>query len=372
MIEAECVMNKTALILQPNYLSDIDSWHGHIPFAFDLIKHIKPKVFVELGTHKGDSYLAFCQAVKSFQTNTKCFAVDTWQGEEHAGHYDESIYHDLRNYHDDFYSDFSTLLKITFDEALSEFDDSSVDLLHIDGLHTYGAVAHDFETWLPKMSSTGVVLFHDICVRDRGFGVWKLWDDIKLKFPSFEFYHSHGLGILAVGADIPSWIESLSQLESEQRLSTQKEYEVLGRSVWSYSLHRKYKKLSTEHTHAQEVVAERDAQLSDLTRQLESLGEEHEHAQSIVAERDAQLSDLTRHLESLGEEHEHAQSIVAERDAQLSDLTRHLESLGEEHEHAQSIVAERDAQLANIYSHMNKSWLGKWFMRRMDKNETTN
>ena len=309
-------MDKRIKFMHPRYLSDIDSWHGHIPFAFDLIKHIKPKVFVELGTHKGDSYLAFCQAVKSFQTNTKCFAVDTWQGEEHAGHYDESIYHELRNYHDDFYSEFSTLLKMTFDEALSKFDDASLDLLHIDGLHTYEAVLHDYETWLPKMSSSGVILFHDICVRDRGFGVWKLWDELKLKFPSFEFYHSHGLGILATGADILSWIESLSQLESEQRLSTQKKYEVLGRSVWSYSLHRKY--------------------------------------------------------ETLGKEYAHAQSVVAERDEQLSELTTQLESLGEEHDHAQSVVAERDAQLAKIYSYMNKSWLGKWFMRRMVKNETAN
>jgi hypothetical protein len=134
------------------------------------------------------------------QLDATCIAVDTWMGDEHAGFYDDSIYGNLRAYQQSMYRDFSHMLRMTFDEALSHIPDGSVDLLHLDGRHFYEDIKHDYETWKPKLSERGIVLFHDTQVRERNFGVWKFWAELRDHYPSFEFEHQHGLGVLGVGS----------------------------------------------------------------------------------------------------------------------------------------------------------------------------
>ena len=128
-------------------------------------------MFVELGTHTGYSFAAFCQAVHELRFETKCFAVDTWRGDEHAGFYGEEVFDDLKKYIESRYGNFARLIRSTFDEALDHFDDGTIDLLHIDGRHFFEDVSYDYRTWQGKLAPNAVVLFHDINVRERGFGV---------------------------------------------------------------------------------------------------------------------------------------------------------------------------------------------------------
>ena len=187
----------TTASFTPNSLQFPSAWLGHLPFAAWVIQEISPKIFVELGTHSGNSYFSFCQSVFEAGISTKCNAVDTWKGDENAGQYDEEIYVKVNAHHQERYAGFSRLLRMTFDDAVTCFADESIELLHIDGLHTYEAVRHDFETWLPKLAPGAVVMFHDTNVRERDFGVWKLWEELQARYSyNLEFVHSHGLGVL--------------------------------------------------------------------------------------------------------------------------------------------------------------------------------
>ncbi|MBT5983979.1 MAG: class I SAM-dependent methyltransferase [Thiotrichales bacterium] len=173
------------------------AWVGHTPFAYWLVASLKPKTLVELGTHGGGSYFSFCQSVVDNKLDTKTYAIDTWTGEKQAGFYSESLFKKVMDFNIEHFDNFSTLMKMTFDEALNEFDDNSVDLLHIDGFHSYEAVSNDFRTWYPKLSKEAIVLFHDTHEIKPGFGVHQFWDELKKEHleQCFEFKHSHGLGM---------------------------------------------------------------------------------------------------------------------------------------------------------------------------------
>jgi lipopolysaccharide biosynthesis protein len=203
---------------EPERLVQFEHWAGHIPFAFWLVNALKPKVLVELGTHRGNSYCAFCQAIKATRLECRAFAVDTWAGDMHMAP-ESGLLSELQSHHDPRYASFSTLLQKTFDEARPIFEPGTVDVLHIDGTHTYESVQHDFETWLPALSDRGIVLFHDTNVHRDDYGVWKLWSEVSLNRPHFDFFHSYGLGVLGVGESFPEKVRSLFDLAGKQGLA---------------------------------------------------------------------------------------------------------------------------------------------------------
>ena len=208
------------------------AWLEHGPFAFWLIDAIRPKTFVELGSHNGFSYFCVCQAVRQLGLGTACYAIDSWQGDDHAGFYGEDVFAAVSAVHEQQYSDISTLMRCYFSEALPHFTDGSIDLLHIDGRHGYEDVLEDFSTWAPKLSPRGVVLFHDTNVLERDFGVWRLWAVLREQYPSFEFVHGHGLGVLALGPEIPEGLKPLVFASETERAVIQRSYARLGRAIF--------------------------------------------------------------------------------------------------------------------------------------------
>lgn len=224
-------LNHPIIFSTPARLTRHSFWQEHIPFGMLLMQLLKPRLLVELGTHYGDSYCAFCQAVKELALPTRCYAVDNWQGDEHIPAYNSEVLDGLRAHHDPRYSGFSCLVQSDFDAARGNFADGTIDLLHLDGTHTYEAVKHDFQSWLPKLSSRGVALFHDTNVLDRDYGVRQFFDEVKQVYPHFEFLHGYGLGVLAVGVEQPEEFLSLLNAVSEEQAAFRQLFFQLGQRL---------------------------------------------------------------------------------------------------------------------------------------------
>ncbi|MCX6632272.1 MAG: class I SAM-dependent methyltransferase [Candidatus Solibacter sp.] len=220
-------LNFEPLYYRPHGAGD---WSGHVPFAYDLVAALRPSLIVELGTHYGESYFTFCQAIVECGVACRAFAVDTWRGDPHTGAYGEAVLREVSAHNQQHYASFSTLLRTFFDEALEHFPGASIDLLHIDGLHTYEAVRHDFETWFPKVSAGGIVLLHDTRSRRNDFGVWRLWDELRRTYESFEFPHSCGLGVIRKpdGHGAPSGLATLLFQNEEQAEALRRFYLICG------------------------------------------------------------------------------------------------------------------------------------------------
>jgi|SRR5579859_1954160 len=216
----------------PEHLCE-SAWIEHAPFAYWLIDAHRPSLLVELGTHWGYSFFAFCQAVQNLGLSARCVAVDTWRGDDQAGHYGEEVFESVNGYNEAHYSAFASLMRTTFDAAAPSFADRSIDLVHIDGRHAYENVSHDFAVWLPKLSSRGIVVFHDVNERKNDFDVWRLWSELREKYRHFEFEHGHGLGIIAVGDEIGPRLRALFDADVDGPLSLQirQAYARLGAAV---------------------------------------------------------------------------------------------------------------------------------------------
>jgi len=364
------ILSNQAVFQLPERIVQPHSWVFHIPFAFYLVDIIKPKTIVELGIHSGNSYFAFCQAVKQSNCNTVCFGIDHWKGDKHAGNYDEEIFNDVHTYNQDHYSDFSYLIKKDFDDALTDFSDFSIDLLHIDGLHTYERVKHDFESWLPKLSKNAIVLLHDVNVRRDDFGVWKFFDELSKEYYNTVFNFGYGLGLIYIGNDIDN--ESINNFLKDIEDGNKYLFRLLGERI-SYiaryndltSQYENEKKQTSAFQHKIEFLEnESKKNLEEKDKQIDQLNELNK---SLTEEKDKQIDQLNELNKSLTEEkdkqinqlNELNKSLTEEKDKQIDQLNNDLITTTNEYNQsvnkAKEIINSQQTTYNNLLSQIEKS-----------------
>ncbi|MGG7463947.1 class I SAM-dependent methyltransferase [Plantibacter sp. YIM 135347] len=252
----------------------LSAWLEHASFAFWLVDAIRPRRYVELGTHLGFSFFTVSEAVARAGSNTECFAIDSWQGDEHAGFYGDEIFDGVAATTAEHYSRTTTLVRSRFSDAVDRFEDASIDLILIDGRHRYEDAKADFETYLPKLTDDAVVLFHDTRERANGFGVWRLWEELEAAHPdrTFEFHHEHGLGVLALGPRAGTRLEGFFRAGRTDGDAIREDYSALGHRVAEAFQEREtIRKQSDRIRELERMSAELEERLTDAQDAIEAM-----------------------------------------------------------------------------------------------------
>lgn len=319
---------------EPDRLVPPAAWVGHLPFAFWLMDVLRPRLLVELGVHTGNSYCGFCQAVAALALPTQCYGVDTWRGDPQAGFYGGEVLADLRAWHDPRYAGFSRLIQSTFDEARAHFPDGAIDLLHIDGYHTYEAAAHDISSWQAALSRRAIVLFHDINVRERDFGVWRLWQELSATRPHFTFLHGNGLGVLAMGQVDSAPLDWLFSARDREAVAIRALFSRLGGML----------EARLAEAESQQLAAARDALALERDALANRVQEHQGEIDALVAEvvaRDRRLAAKQQELEAAADHYQAAlQAMHAQAETYAASQNATVERL---HGLAATASAERSA-----------------------------
>jgi len=145
-------------------------WHHPRQAALSkrLTKHIKNGLIVEIGVFGGVSLLNIAE--QCMTNGTRMVGIDPWElTVPNDGHGKKlsnyrfmkgnlvdarnnliKICKELKYDHISLIKDFSHL-------AVGTFEDATIDLLYIDGEHTYNAVKMDLELWFSKMKQNSVI-----------------------------------------------------------------------------------------------------------------------------------------------------------------------------------------------------------------------
>ena len=325
-------------------------WEGHRDFAYDLLQFVRPERLVELGSQYGCSLFTFCQAVRDFKLDTEINAVDMWSGDIGAEITGEEVYALVQKTAATYYPEVNLhLFQMCFDDARPNFADNSIDILHIDGGHTFEDVEHDFTTWLPKLKENGIVLFHDV-YSPIDQGSCDHWEKTKKEYDCyFDFTHSCGLGILfpkgrywydrLEAAGFFKYYKDLYFYRSKYKYTQERFDELKGLYEERYRAIEQQSKMIDERDARiaadEKLVVEKDAAIANQSKMIDERDARIAADEKLVAEKDAAIANQAKMIDERDARIAADEKLVAEKDAAIAEQTR--------------LIDERDKSLADAH-----------------------
>jgi len=160
--------------------------------------NFSPKVICEIGVERGGTSFLFSNCFPSIE---KVIGIDLVQK--------NGPLLKFLSRSENFYIEGFSSSEMVLKQVHKVLGGQDIDLLFIDGDHSYEGVKLDFEKFLPLVGENGIIAFHDICKdhysrfgkRTSNFtgGVPEFWKEIQEQYPgSVEFVHDpkqDGFGI---------------------------------------------------------------------------------------------------------------------------------------------------------------------------------
>lgn len=144
---------------------------------------------LEIGCAEGHTTLYLLQSLPDI----KLYGVDPYMDyiDWNTNHLDnrENVYQQFKSNVMDKYPGRFELYRLTSDDAVSKFEDESLDFIFIDGIHTYDQVLTDCRHFYPKVKKNGLFAGHDYTwVTDVGKAVNVFKEEVGAKDVSLTTY----------------------------------------------------------------------------------------------------------------------------------------------------------------------------------------
>ncbi|MBO0691470.1 MAG: class I SAM-dependent methyltransferase [Acidimicrobiaceae bacterium] len=366
----------------PRLLGDWLSWDAvdlapspmntEVPLLAWLTSTLRPGLCVELGTGDGNSFRALCQVTDRFGQSGRCVGVDTWRAAATTEPTLASPFELLDEYCRTHHAESASLLRTDVNAAVAEFDDESIDLLHIARVSTGGEdEPADPGPWLRKVRPGGVVVVPSASDSAGDARTHKLWQEIASSHPAVVLNLRPSVGVAQVAP--PPHASLIEVLKADVGVASTL-FRVLGErtdlrhavgstAVSPEQLRRHLVELASRH--AEEVrrlqgqhQAELETVKADLAGTAARSLRNAQEATELRAEADMLLARLatqaTRHDHEVDRLLATTAELEARHRAEIERFERQVDQL-QERQGAQSLtIAELEARIAAMKNQL--SW----------------
>lgn len=165
--------------------------------VLELVSNLNPQIMLEIGCADGGTLFAWTQICTEVYGITFDNELGTVDANGLHVYFDKRTFGAMVYYGDS--HDQSALDWIT-----EQLDGRELDLLHIDGDHTYRGVSLDWDMYSPLVRQDGLVLIHDVGHAKKWFpGLWQWWEELDRGYiiQDERIDKRSGFGIVMVGED---------------------------------------------------------------------------------------------------------------------------------------------------------------------------